>query len=451
MIILGKEQEDALNKIKEFIKSSNNIAFSLTGPAGTGKTLCTRYLIEWIEDNGLLYSLCAPTHKAALVLKQYTNRSTITLHKLLSLSPNIQLLDLDFRELKFITSKPLSEIPYKGIVICDEASMINNDLFDLLIEKVSMKESKIIFISDPCQLLPVKQNNIAKVYELPDQFHLTKIYRQSDKNPILPILQELRSNEIGRFTDCQGEDGKLIVDDDIKKFLEKALNEVKVTINTRNILNSRIAAYTNRRVSLYNLAVRKALFGDEKQYHKNEILTAYENGSLEGINYYNSMDYIIVEDPIETTKVLPNFEEVKGFNLILYDQYENNTFKIFMLSKDNSELLFEALAGTIEQIRLTAVNAKSRKLRSSSKYWKMYYDLMNSFTTPIDLFFDNRLIRKKSFDYGYATTVHKLQGSSFENIFVDIRNLKSCKDDLVRRQLEYVALSRARKNVFILQ
>lgn len=451
MIELGKEQKDALNKIKEFITKSNNIAFSLTGPAGTGKTLCTKYLIEWIEDNGILYSLCAPTHKAALVLKQYTDRNSITLHKLLSLSPNIQLLDLDFRELQFITSKPLSEIPYKGVVICDEASMINNDLFDLLIEKVTLKESKIIFISDPCQLLPVKQNNIAKVYTLPDSFQLTKIYRQSDKNPILPILQELRSHEIGRFTDCQGEDGKLIVHDDIKVFLEKALDEVKVTINTKNILNSRITAYTNKRVELYNAAVRKVLFGDSKQYHKNEILTAYENGSLEGINYYNSMDYIIIDEPIEITKFLPNFGEIKGFNILLYDQYENNTFKIFMLSKDNSELAFEALAGTIEQIRLTAVNAKKKKLRSSGLYWKMYYELMDSFTTPINLFFDNRLIRKKSFDYGYATTVHKLQGSSFNNIFVDVRNLKSCKDDLVRRQLEYVALSRARKNVFILQ
>ena len=170
MITLGKEQEDALNKIEDFIKNSKNIAFSLTGAAGTGKTLCIGHLIDWIEDNGYLYTLCAPTHKAALVLKQYTERTTNTLHKLLSLSPNIQILDLDLRELHFITSKPCDNIPYHGVVICDEASMINDDLFDLLIEKVSERHTKIIFISDPAQLLPVKQQQKSKVYNLKDSY-----------------------------------------------------------------------------------------------------------------------------------------------------------------------------------------------------------------------------------------------------------------------------------------
>ena len=451
MITLGIEQKDALNKIENFIISSKNVAFSLTGAAGTGKTLCIKYLIEWIEDNGYFYTLCAPTHKAALVLKKYTERETNTIHSLLSLSPNIQILELDLRELEFITNKPCSNIPYNGVVICDEASMINDDLFDLLIEKVSERNTKIIFVSDSAQLLPVKQQRKAKVYKLEDNFTLTKIYRQSDKNSILPILQELREHEIGQLVNCPGEEGQLIVDSDIKKFLEKAINEIKVCINTKNILHTKIVAYTNKRVELYNMAVRKQIFNNDLEYNKNEILTAYENGTCDGIPYYNSMDYIIIDTPEKVIRGLPHFTNVIGWNLKLYDQYLNSVFTIFILSKDNSEQTFIELAATIEHIRLKAIEAKSRKLRNSGLYWRIYYELMDSFTTPIDLFFDNRVVKKKSFDYGYASTVHKSQGSSYDNIFVDMKNIRTCKDDLVRRQLQYVALSRTRSDVYILQ
>ena len=447
---LGSEQEEALNKIQNFIRTSKNTAFSLTGAAGTGKTLCIKYLIDWIEDNGYLYTLCAPTHKAALVLKMYTERNTNTLHKLLSLSPNIQILDLDLRELEFVTSKPCDNIPYNGVVICDEASMINDDLFDLLVEKVSERNTKIIFVSDPAQLIPVKQSKKAKVYNLEDSYFLTKIYRQSDKNSILPILQRLRSTEIGRLDSCSGEDGKLIVDTEMKEFLNKAINEIKVAINTKNILHTKIVAYTNKRIELYNQVVRKFIFVESIEYNKNEILTAYENGTCDGTQYYNSMDYFIISAE-EVSRDLPYFTKVFGWELTLYDQYENSEFKIFIISRDHSSDLFEALAGTIETLRLRAIEAKKRKQRTSAKYWRMYYELIESFATPIDLFFDNRLIRKKSFDYGYATTVHKSQGSSYNNIFIDMRNIKTCKDSLVRRQLQYVALSRTRKDAFVLQ
>ena len=142
---LGEEQQYAFNLITEFIVNSKDTAFSLSGAAGTGKTFLTSYIIDWIEDKGIDYTLCAPTHKAALVMKQYTKRSASTLHRLLSLSHDIAILDLDFRELKFVTSKVTDNIPYHGIVICDEASMINDDLFNLLIEKVSNRNSKVLF------------------------------------------------------------------------------------------------------------------------------------------------------------------------------------------------------------------------------------------------------------------------------------------------------------------
>lgn len=43
-----------------------------------------------------------------------------------------------------------------------------------------------------------------------------------------------------------------------------------------------------------------------------------------------------------------------------------------------------------------------------------------------------------------------MQGSTVDNICIDLPNLLECKDRLVRRQLEYVAFSRTRHNAFVL-
>ena len=87
----------------------------------------------------------------------------------------------------------------------------------------------------------------------------------------------------------------------------------------------------------------------------------------------------------------------------------------------------------------------------TKKYWKDYFALINSFATLCTLKFENRTIKKRTFTYGYAMTTHKLQGSSIDNMFVDLEDICNNPDPEELRQLEYVALSRTRKNVYILK
>ena len=105
----------------------------------------------------------------------------------------------------------------------------------------------------------------------------------------------------------------------------------------------------------------------------------------------------------------------------------------------------------IEDYRLQAVSWSSINKAKARFYWKAYYDMFNSFTTPVDFYYDGRLIRKKSFDYSYAITTHKSQGSTFNNVLVDIKNINCCQDENVRRQLQYVALSRTQHDALIYQ
>jgi exodeoxyribonuclease-5 len=330
--------------------------------------------------------------------------------------------------------------------------MINDDLFDLLVLRCQERQAKIIFLSDSKQLNPVKSRKCSKVYDLPNQFELTHIYRQSSESALTDLLQRLRQQKLGHLTSKQGEDGSLFVTSDMKKFLNEAKTQFLQAIEERNILQTKIAAYTNTRVALFNQAVRKFLWTDNAEYHKGEFLTAYENADFEGTMFFNSMDYIVDNEPEESTFELPHFfQNVKGYLLDLYDSYDKYSKEVVILSRNNPQSVFESLAATIEAIRIRAIEMKSVNSFKARTFWTQYYELLHSFVTPVPLIFENRVIRKKSFDYGYASTSHKLQGSSYENIFVDLRNINTCSDDVIKRQLQYVALSRTRHNAYVLQ
>ena len=163
------------------------------------------------------------------------------------------------------------------------------------------------------------------------------------------------------------------------------------------------------------------------------------------------MDYIVVTEPEKTDLYIPNFMKLPAWRFELYDSLAKRNAEISILSKDISRDYFTTLTHKIENYRQNAVSWSSLNKAKASFYWKKYYEMINSFTTPIDLYYDGRLIRKKSFDYSYSLTSHKSQGSSYNNVLVDMRNINSCRDESVTRQLQYVALSRTRKDALIYQ
>lgn len=448
---LGEEQEKVLEMLKTFVTERKDPACLYYGSAGTGKSILVNYFINWCEQKNISYTLCAPTHKAALVLSRYTNRDAITLHKLLSLSPKIDIFALDFNNLMFYSKGYSADMPYKGVIICDESSMINDDLYDVLLTKAKEFDNQIVFTGDFCQLQPVKQEYITKVSHIEPRMELTKIWRQADKNGLIPILQTLRTHSINHFDNSIGEQGSLVVTHDMKEFLSTAKSQFKKAFQNSDILHTKILCYTNDRVRAYNQAMHKAMFGTDKEYYRGEFLVGHENLEFNHVKFYNSMDYIIVTDPCETIIHIPYFGQMPGIRMELYDSLTKTSENISILSRNISKDYIEALTCKIEDYRQQAVSWAPINKAKASFYWKKYFEMMGSFTTPIDLYYDGRLVRKKSFDYSYAISTHKSQGSTFNNVLVDIKNINSCSDEAVRRQLQYVALSRTSQNALIYQ
>lgn len=221
------------------------------------------------------------------------------------------------------------------------------------------------------------------------------------------VLLKLRTSSVDTFSTAIGKEGSLICVQDALSLFTPAYNSFKNALYNRNIFDSKILAYTNKRVEALNLKMRSLLFKDSEFYRNGEILTSYENFEFNWSSYWNSMDYVLVDDPIKDVIKIPYFTSMDGYRLNLYDVGNNSIDQVFIISPDTPEMYLTSLAALIEETRLQAVVAKERRQKNSGTLWQKYYEINGSFLTPVNLFFDNRLIKKKTFDYGYAVTIHK--------------------------------------------
>lgn len=443
-MILSEEQNEALQRLEKFVKDDTKILV-LQGYAGVGKSFVMREYVQYLDSNDIAFTLCAPTHKAALILREVTNYSTTTLHSLLGLKPNMEIFHLDYKDLKFNVGQSKIEFPSKSIIIIDEASMINDSMYKLLLDLIKVFESKILFIGDKCQLAPVNNGGTSLVFDDNEKITLTKIFRQSEDSKLYDLLFKLRKNYVRKFDPIEN---TLFIYKNAKDFMYNSINDFKLALNTQNFNHVKLIAYTNKRVQGFNNCIRK-LLNFKKPYNKFEFLTGYENFEYNNYSFFNSMDYVIIEEPKYVTKKLPEFKEVKGFELVLYDKLFECSSEIFIIDEDTD--LLESLAYTIESIRLEALECKiaGSRFRASAK-WKEYFKLIKSFATPIDLYWDNRIIKKKTFDYGYAITAHKAQGTSLDTVYIDMNNFNICPSEAELRQLQYVALSRTKTTAHLL-
>lgn len=435
--IPNSEQMTALEHLAKFMNDKGSLTTVLSGGAGTGKTSIVKIFLEYVrKKHRSNVRLVAPTHKAKAVLSRLSSNSfATTLHKLLGLKPNFNILEFDARDMKFIDDllSQLLQTP-DDLIIVDECSMINNTLYDLLVKKMRGK-GKVLFLGDIKQIAPVKQGQIAKVFTKTDYpgFTLDKVERQQD-SPLLETLVKLRTPDKVIYKTKTKDDKGLVVHD-LYSFKE-TLSEYFFSLEVLNKApqSTKILAYTNARVEAFNKFVRKLMGIDKKVLNKGETVIAYDSytKAYEEV-LFNGSEYI-VQSVVKGTKNLPSYGLFDGYKVTLIDIHEGSEHRMFLLDPEASDTKYKNLGIVMENLRLKAIKRKY--------LWKDHFALTESFITMRDICYKDRVLRKKTIDYGYASTVHKSQSSTYTNVFVDMDNIAICKDLSERRQLEYVALSR---------
>ncbi len=457
-IVLTKDQEKSLKLFCEWLNTPYSFKpFVMKGFAGSGKTYLSMKLLKKVDELGLCWTVVAPTHKAVGVIKQGLKDESIqptyfpsTIHRLLRLKLKRQA-DVEICEKTDQTDSSLENL---GLVLIDEASMIDSKLLEIALECAKCNSTRLVFVGDPAQLPPVGEN-LSSVFLMKRSVNteLKEVVRH--QGPVLKLAKIIRDGQISCnqppivpiINTKKGNVGII----DKNTWLEKAKSALRSSSLEDNYDRARILCYTNRIVDKLVPHARRAIHGDmadQYQVLPGEVLISHKavmaNASLNEDEIGEEPDILISSNrEMIVEDVIPNTFDLAS--LAIHQDFENflpiiktQIAKVTCDQKEFSLRLMPKL-GSKSRIDLDlALNQLSNKAKeggkkNSSLIWKLFFFIRDSFA---------------ALGPASVLTIHRSQGSTFGEVFIT-PDVFWPKDIEFRRRLVYVAVSRASKGVWI--
>ena len=418
---LTEHQRDVHDESVSILRHGNRLL--IKGSAGVGKTFMVNTLVKNLRvpyDKKIYCS--APTNKAVAVLKgkvdEMPNLIFVTTHSALKLK----------RKINFKTGEETFEPhfdprypPLKdcGILIIDEASMLNDFMLNTIEKYADDYNVKVILIGDEKQLNPVKEEESPAFHRGYPEVELKEIIRQGAGNPIIDLSRNLGS--IRRLEDNIIDGKGILHSEDRGKVIETL-----ATVNGTDEL--KYLAWTNKEVDLINTLVRKRIYWPEpnkielgetlvfnkpyKNYFTNEEMKVETlDVKTKEFTYMNNKMGVPVPDLGE--EPMYGKLEIKYYDINNYDDTKDNV----MVIHEDSEPAFNHL-----------IAALKKKAKIAEIDWVDYYDFWEKFADV---------------KYNHAITVHKSQGSTYKQAIVNVKNLFLNKNEKERNRLIYTAITRA--------
>ena len=461
-IILTGQQQEASKLIKEWIDHRTHITqiFTLSGYAGTGKTFLIDYLVRNIlklDDDDVAF--VAPTGKAASELTK-KGLNAMTLHKLIY---RVQEEEIDEKnedgeavlddsgkpikkkKLSFVKKDQLDQ-EYDLIVI-DEVSMVD----EFILKDALSYGIPILAVGDKGQLPAIQKSH--GLLDKPD-YILTEIVRQALDNPIIKIATMIRKGEYIPF----GSYGTKVVVADKKRLPKEFID---------NLLDSfdQVLCGTNRTRKKLNTRIRKIKGIDTEKNPlpivQDKIICLANNWELEFGGKYNLVNGMLgyvdnVEyKPSDTVDIMsidfkPDFYDEKPLKDLLVDpgifSVDENTRSI---KPDNEKFLYnmrqKIYRGIDGRLSLRSFDREPKKKDKEST---------EEYSTRLINNILNRQAKEElqinRFDFGYAITAHKSQGSEWNNVIVFDESFIMRSEEDKRRWL-YTCATRAKEKLIILR
>lgn len=451
---LTSSQVEARDSIEDWFINNRSLKYSLSGSAGTGKTFLINHLIKTVFRKYRVL-VTAPTHKAVRVIEQFTNVKGMTLHSLHGLRPNFNINNFNINQLRF-ESSGVNKFNNYDLVIADEGSMIGKDLSNLNSIRSIQYNTKILYLGDKLQLLPVGETNISDVFNSQYDYELTEIVRQQTSNPIIKLLTILRDDiklnqskflpYINKNTkEISGDHGYVYINGNaLKEYIDMIISSSEFK---DNVDAYKVGTFTNASVNTWNKYIRAKFIKSSDVLTVGDRLLAYKTIVNEHMATIitNGTDYLVDSLVVRITE-----DNFKIYTTSLLDIMTGNIKVIHIV--DHSDKSFINYYNKLCTLHRNAMY--SDKLKRGS-FWKTYYDFKDTFLCMVD--FDlvysgtkqGRVTRE--IDYNFAVTVHKLQGSTIKNIILDVNNIcyirgnasNGMYDIQTRNRLLYTGLSRA--------
>ena len=405
----------------------------ITGYAGTGKSTALLKQLTTIagKDKDDTIVLC-PTHKAAhrLLPKIPFGIEIKTIHSLLGWIPAINENAEKIEHID-IVAKTDRKIEEYNTFIIDEGGMMSEEMFMELVAKIEDARNfdtdgiKIYVYLDPYQLLPVKGRQI----QLDEEF-TTKLTTQHRAES--PDVVALFTKFVEFLEGTNTKDLKIDFSENVKKV------STTEAVQLFDITKDRLLAYTNEVVGWYNKEI--------------SIYNGIQSFVGQYVQLGSNPDLVYVEDMIDKSDVVLS-------DVITWYLDNNMLLQNSNISAKYMELEFSTL------LKLDGVEFAKVAINSTTKIVPVVLGIYNAYSLTKQIKaaaikdkknykFIYALNKAYTMDYKFASTVHKAQGSEFDAVFVDVNDIKKSilpnyYDTYAR--LMYVALSRAKKRVYIIQ
>ena len=422
---LNEKQQELYDKVvgMQFSK------LLLLGDAGSGKSFCLcAALSELVRRGTNNLILCAPTHLARLNLLQKIDPDVRHLVETSTVASLLLKFGIDREDgTTQFTAGKLDKIDKYTLIALDEVSMISEQ--DYLLFMTS--KAKVIFTGDMKQLPPVmarscdnrmnahnKTGNLEVLYLTQQMRQQGVIHAAAERNRVSAWFPEVSE------TGARGE--SIIVHgsnrDMIEKMIESIISDPRGYDATRH---HRYIAYKNDIVREVGKEVRDRVlenfFGFDTRsipFVYSEIIMMRENKKSIGYNGELVTIKGVKKDPKSHSYPWTSWELTVagslGTGMIRTIDPSDHNIAVSFMDKLQSKLRRHQIAGEVASA--SAVLAEIKRIKS---HWT--------------------LVQRP-----YATTVHKSQGSTIENVYLNTLSFAQAPN---RRALLYVGISRASKSL----
>ena len=405
----------------ERTKLYNNIFpkkfFVITGSPGSGKSYETLNVIRYLKNNGESYLLLAPTGKAALRLSSDPQFK----------KDKIEAMTID----KFITQhyyQPSKRKNYQNVII-DEMSMVDIIKLQRLINCFDTENPsfhRLVMVGDPHQLPPIGFGK-----------------------PFYDIIQFLRFNEdynenhlVDLDVNCRQElEGNLILD-----FSKLYSNQGDLTIEQEDKISDGGEVSNGFRIEYWKNEdeLRDLVVSEWKRTFQEKKWVGNDDELLDKTFKLNLSSKLAADwnFDLENFQILTPY---KYFTDVVNDLYQtqirSGEISILKLFKDKDKII--RTKNYYEKQDLLLSNGSIGLTAYLSKEKILCFPELDEKNIPV---YKIRESEKEFFELAYCITVHKAQGSGFENVIVIIPK----RFGLLCKELLYTAFTRSKKSITIL-
>lgn len=463
-ITYNKEQQSAIINAVSFLKTNTDPTqyYVIEGKAGTGKTTIAKEILKEFEDEQIY--VAAVSHKAKGVIKSSFGEDTRG-KKFFSIAGLLGMKginDNDTQTTKFQVGLkvPLLDNP-PALLVIDEASMITEDVLKKIIDINSSlsRPFQMLFLGDIGQIQPIRDEQsefyrahkdlLNKKSDIFNSKHKSKLItrvRQGEANPILPYADYFWENsqkENPELNPTQHivrnnqitDKGSLLFSNSEAEVLSSVIKAVKNAVEKGLTNHVKIVTYHVNEKTELNQKIHEALFGKDSDYSNGDMLILNSPYDLPDVNATMENSSEIQIKSIQDTDV----DEFGVHTLYL----ETNGTAYTRTGNEQKDCVIQVVSrndiGLYNQkLQELASRAKRQTNRALKKQaWSDFWEYKG---------------RYADVDFGYAITAHKSQGSTYDIVVVDEKDIMgtTATSNQEKSELIYTALTRPRKTAIVI-